>query len=76
MVRQFLTEPKVFFICLRESLETSIIVSVLLAFLKQTLGPDQDKTTYTKLVKQVSSTETVHHPADCSPDVHRYGWAL
>ncbi|KAL5116134.1 high-affinity iron permease [Pleosporales sp. CAS-2024a] len=30
----------VFFICFRECLETSIIVSVLLAFLKQSLGPE------------------------------------
>ncbi|TKA71104.1 hypothetical protein B0A49_03256 [Cryomyces minteri] len=32
----------VFFVCFRESLETSIIVSVLLAFLKQTLGPERE----------------------------------
>lgn len=44
----------VFFICLRESLETSIIVSILLAFLKQTLAPEQDAATYKKLVRQVS----------------------
>ncbi|OCL04112.1 iron permease FTR1, partial [Glonium stellatum] len=43
----------VFFICFRECLETSIIVSVLLAFLKQTLGPDRDVVVYKKLVKQV-----------------------
>jgi high-affinity iron transporter len=34
-------------------LETSIIVSVLLAFLKQTLGPDRDPQVYKKLLKQV-----------------------
>lgn len=44
----------VFFICFRESLETGIIVSVLLAFLKQMLGPDRDPTVYKKLVRQVS----------------------
>jgi len=45
----------VFFIVFRETLETAIIVSVLLAFLKQTLdGPDADKTVYKRLVKQVS----------------------
>ncbi|OCK75596.1 iron permease FTR1 [Lepidopterella palustris CBS 459.81] len=43
----------VFFICFRECLETSIIVSVLLAFLKQTLGPERDAAVYKKLVKQV-----------------------
>ncbi|MCJ1408318.1 hypothetical protein MMC19_002393 [Ptychographa xylographoides] len=43
----------VFFICLRETLETSIIVSILLSFLKQTLGPDRDAVTYKKLVRQV-----------------------
>ncbi|KAK5007787.1 hypothetical protein LTR28_004829 [Elasticomyces elasticus] len=36
----------VFFICFRECLETSIIVSVLLSFLKQTLGPERDRATY------------------------------
>lgn len=45
----------VFLIVFRESLETVIIVAVLLAFLKQTLdGPDQDKQVYKKLVRQVS----------------------
>lgn len=44
----------IFFIVFRESLETWIIVSVLLAFLKQTLdGPNHDLPTYKKLVKQV-----------------------
>ncbi|KAI9817547.1 MAG: hypothetical protein M1827_001159 [Pycnora praestabilis] len=43
----------VFFICLRETLETSIIVSILLAFLKQTLGPDRDPKIYKRLVRQV-----------------------
>ncbi|KAF2230046.1 plasma membrane iron permease [Viridothelium virens] len=43
----------VFFICFRECLETSIVVSVLLAFLKQTIGPDQDAQTYKRLVRQV-----------------------
>ena len=44
----------VFFICFRETLETSIIVSVLLAFLKQSLGPERDPVTYKKLVRQVN----------------------
>ncbi|KAH7389823.1 iron permease FTR1/Fip1/EfeU [Pyrenochaeta sp. MPI-SDFR-AT-0127] len=43
----------VFFICFRECLETSIIVSVLLAFLKQTLGPEHDAAVYKRLVRQV-----------------------
>lgn len=43
----------VFFICFRECLETSIIVSVLLAFLKQTLGPEHDPVVYKRLVRQV-----------------------
>ncbi|CAO2652410.1 Nn.00g006930.m01.CDS01 [Neocucurbitaria sp. VM-36] len=43
----------VFFICFRECLETSIIVSVLLAFLKQTLGPEADATVHKRLVRQV-----------------------
>ncbi|KAF2203098.1 plasma membrane iron permease-like protein [Delitschia confertaspora ATCC 74209] len=45
----------VFFICFRECLETSIIVSVLLAFLKQTLGPEKDAAISKKLVRQVWS---------------------
>ncbi|KAI1093352.1 iron permease FTR1 [Rostrohypoxylon terebratum] len=44
----------VFLVVFRESLETVIIVSVLLAFLKQTLdGPNRDRTVYKALVKQV-----------------------
>ncbi|KAJ6102423.1 hypothetical protein N7486_004850 [Penicillium sp. IBT 16267x] len=43
----------VFFICFRESLETTVVVSVLLAFLKQTLGQEEDRTIYKRLVKQV-----------------------
>jgi high-affinity iron transporter len=46
----------IFFVVFRETLETSIVVSVLLAFIKQQLGPDQDKQLYKKLRKQVSST--------------------
>lgn len=46
-------EHAVFFICFRESLETSIIISVLLAFLKQTLGPQSDHVLHKRLVKQV-----------------------
>jgi len=38
-------------------LETSIIVSVLLAFLKQTLGNKNDPKTYKKLVRQVSELQ-------------------
>jgi high-affinity iron transporter len=45
----------VFFIVFRETTETSIIVSVLLAFLRQQLGPNQDKALYRKLQKQVST---------------------
>lgn len=43
----------VFFICFRECLETVIIVSVLLSFLKQTIGPERDPTIYRRLLKQV-----------------------
>ncbi|KAF9885645.1 hypothetical protein FE257_012736 [Aspergillus nanangensis] len=44
----------VFFICFRECVETSIIVSVLLSFLHQTLGSERDAATRKKLVKQDS----------------------
>ncbi|KAJ0166350.1 Plasma membrane iron permease [Colletotrichum tanaceti] len=44
----------VFLVVFRESLETVIIVSVLLAFLKQTLdGPNRDLTVYKSLRRQV-----------------------
>jgi len=44
----------VFLVVFRESLETVIVVSVLLAFLKQTLdGPNGDRKIYKKLVRQV-----------------------
>ncbi|KAF2469773.1 plasma membrane iron permease [Lindgomyces ingoldianus] len=43
----------VFFICFRECLETSIIVSVLLAFLKQSLGPEHDAAVRKRLVRQI-----------------------
>ncbi|OBT81206.1 hypothetical protein VE02_10197 [Pseudogymnoascus sp. 03VT05] len=44
----------VFFIVFRETIETGIIISVLLAFLKQTLsGPTSDPIIYRKLVRQV-----------------------
>lgn len=44
----------VFFVVFRETLETAVIVSVLLAWLKQTLdGPQSDPVVYKKLVKQV-----------------------
>lgn len=43
----------VFFICFRECLETTVVVSVLLAFLKQSLGSGEDQKTYKRLVKQV-----------------------
>ena len=50
----------VFFVVLRETLETSIIVSVLLAFLKQTLGPDRDAAIYKRLVNQVRQLAGLH----------------
>lgn len=44
----------VFLVVFRETLETAIIVSVLLAFLKQTLdGPQRDEKVYKTLVRQV-----------------------
>ena len=43
----------VFFIVFRETLETSLVVSILLAFLRQQIGPEQDAKTYKKLRKQV-----------------------
>lgn len=49
----------VFLVVFRETLETVIIVSVLLAFLKQTLdGPSNDPKIYKTLVRQVSCLDT------------------
>jgi high-affinity iron transporter len=61
MVQQVFAVP-IFFIVFRETLETSIVVSVLLAFLKQQLGPDQDKQLYKKLRKQVSTPSLYQSP--------------
>lgn len=45
----------VFFIVFRECIETSIIVAILLSFLKQTLGgPEHDQKAYKRLVRHVS----------------------
>ncbi|KAL7906539.1 high-affinity iron permease-like protein [Trichoderma velutinum] len=45
---------QIFFIVFRECLEAVIIISVLLSFLKQSLGgPDQDQAIYKRLVRQV-----------------------
>ncbi|KIX07945.1 uncharacterized protein Z518_02599 [Rhinocladiella mackenziei CBS 650.93] len=43
----------VFFIVFRETLETVIVVSVLLSFLKQQLVPDRDRNVYKKLRNQI-----------------------
>lgn len=44
----------VFFICFRECLECTIIVSILLAFLKQSIGgPGSDRAVYKKLTRQI-----------------------
>lgn len=48
-----------FFICFRECLETSIIVSVLLSFIKQTLGPEHDSKIHKKLVRQVINNHSL-----------------
>lgn len=50
----------VFLVVFRETLETVIIVSVLLAWLKQTLdGPERDAKVYKKLRRQVSTVATI-----------------
>lgn len=48
----------IFFICFRESLETSVIVSVLLSFLHQSLSADGDQAARKRLYKQVSPIDT------------------
>lgn len=75
----------VFLVVFRETLETVIIVSVLLAWLKQTLdGPERDVKVYKKLRRQVNSTSPLprsqRHEV-CSPSrnsltlIYRSGWA-
>jgi hypothetical protein len=50
----------VYFVVFRETLETSVIVSVLLAFVKQALGQlDQDPIVYKKLVREVNTLRTI-----------------
>jgi high-affinity Fe2+/Pb2+ permease len=64
----------VFFIVFRETLETSLVVSILLAFLKQQIGPEQDAKTYKKLRNQVCTySRHKYHIAD---KISRSGWGL
>jgi high-affinity Fe2+/Pb2+ permease len=58
----------IFLVTFREALETVIIVSVLLAFLKQTL--DNDKALHKRLVRQVRplpTSSTLPHPPSPNP---------
>lgn len=55
----------VFFIVFRETLETVIVVSVLLSFLKQQIGSQEDPVLYKKLRKQVSVSGPVLPQAAC-----------
>lgn len=72
----------VFLVVFRETLETVIIVSVLLAFLKQTLdGPDSDGKTYKTLRRQVSRVPCCYSRPLCTsgrvlifPMFGRSGW--
>jgi high-affinity iron transporter len=44
----------VFLVVFRETIEAAVVISVLLAFLKQTLeGPNRDVIAYKSLVRQV-----------------------
>lgn len=62
----------VFFIVFRETVETSLVVSILLAFLKQQIGPEQDPRTYKKLRNQVATYHLYRqHAADV---LARCGW--
>lgn len=65
----------VFLVVFRETLETVIIVSVLLAFLKQTLdGPNRNPKVYKTLVKQVGVNTALHSQLANSNMGHiRYG---
>jgi high-affinity iron transporter len=54
----------VFLVVFRETLEAVIVISILLAFLKQTLGgPDGNKKVYNSLVRQVY----IHQQSTFSP---------
>ncbi|KAK9466829.1 iron permease FTR1 family-domain-containing protein [Lipomyces arxii] len=48
-----LFDVSIFFILFRETVEASIIISVLLAFLKQGVGNSEDTVLYKRLVRQV-----------------------
>lgn len=64
----------IFLVVFREALETVIIVSVLLAFLKQTLdGPSRDPVVYKKLVRQVKLTSSSDTYCTTSHQNHRSG---
>jgi high-affinity Fe2+/Pb2+ permease len=65
----------VFFIVFRETLETTIVVSVLLSFLKQQLGPDKDKNVYKKLRNQVRDKHPVTTQFSSLTRMHRSGMA-
>jgi len=65
----------VFFIVFRETIETGIIVAVLLAFLKQTLdGPNRDVATYKKLNRQVKFSPNYLKSANNQGLVWRCEW--
>jgi hypothetical protein len=53
----------VFFICFRECLETSIIVSILLALLKGSLEKQGGDAPYKQLVRQVRYSPSLHRPS-------------
>jgi len=68
----------VFFIVFRETVETGIVISILLSYIKQQLGPSQDAQLYKKLRKQVrtwiptlvcinSSSRSGQAPSSASP---------
>lgn len=63
----------VFFICFRECLETTVVVSVLLAFLKQSLY-ESDRPTYKRLVKQVCVTDSPNAIEVHRLKGNRFGW--
>lgn len=60
----------VFFIVFRETLETSLVVSILLAFLQKQVGPEQDAKTYKRLRNQVCTHSAVQFG---DADVRRFG---
>src|SRR5271163_5316562 len=60
----------IFFIVFRETVETGIVISVLLSFVTQQLSPAQDVVLYKKLRKQVGAPPAPAYRVSCHKSHH------